>query len=101
MVGKDASFLRVSSRSFEPARSDLSGGPGAARRWTFTMMHDNVTPSLVAQEQRNHQMTVRIPKRIHGLIKVQAEDERRSVADIVNHVLAAHYSARDNARSRR
>jgi predicted HicB family RNase H-like nuclease len=55
----------------------------------------------VAQEQRDHQMTVRIPKRIHGLIRVQAEDERRSVADIINHVLAAYYSARGVARSRR
>jgi predicted HicB family RNase H-like nuclease len=55
----------------------------------------------VAQEQRNYQMTIRIPKRIHRLIKIQADDEQRSVADIVNHVLAAHCAARDGARSRR
>jgi predicted DNA-binding protein len=63
-------------------------------------MHDNVT--LVAQEHRDHQMTIRIPQRIRDLIDAQADNERRSAADIVNNILEEHYSAaRDSARSRR
>ena len=56
---------------------------------------------LVPQEQRKHQMTIRIPERIRDLIKVQADDERRTAADVVNNILVAHYSARGNARRSR
>jgi hypothetical protein len=42
----------------------------------------------VAQERRDYQLTIRIPKRIRAAIGAKAEGEQRSVADIVNHILA-------------
>ena len=45
----------------------------------------------MSQELRNHQLTIRIPRRIRDAINAQAEAERRTVADIVNNVLAAQY----------
>lgn len=42
----------------------------------------------MAQERRDYQLTIRIPKRIRAAIGAKAEGEQRSVADIVNHILA-------------
>ena len=52
-------------------------------------MHDNGT--AMSQERRNHQLTIRIPQRIRDAIAAQAEHESRSVADVVNNVLAERY----------
>jgi hypothetical protein len=46
------------------------------------------------QERRNHQLTIRIPKRIRVAIDAQATREQCTVADIVNHLFAATYPAR-------
>lgn len=43
------------------------------------------------QERRDHQLTIRIPKRIRAAIDAQAQAEHRTVADIVNNVLAAQF----------
>ena len=47
----------------------------------------------MAQELRDHQLTIRIPKRIRVAIDEHAERERRTVADVVNNALAALYPA--------
>jgi len=47
----------------------------------------------VPQEPRDHQFTIRIPKRIRDAIGAQAEHERRSVADVVNNILAGRFPA--------
>jgi hypothetical protein len=52
-------------------------------------MHDNGT--FVAQEPRDHQLTIRIPQRIRDAIGAQAEAERRTVADVVNNLLEERY----------
>lgn len=52
-------------------------------------MHDN--RSHVSHERRNHQLTIRIPRRIRDAIGVQADAERRSVADVINNILAEHF----------
>jgi len=45
----------------------------------------------VAQELRDHQLTLRIPRRIHDAINAQAETERRSVAAVINNALEKLY----------
>ena len=45
----------------------------------------------MSQERRDHQLSIRIPQRIRDAIAVQAEHERRSVADVVNNMLAEQY----------
>jgi hypothetical protein len=42
-------------------------------------------------EPRDHQLTIRIPQRIREAIEADATTEGRTVADIVNNVLAARY----------
>ena len=54
-------------------------------------VHDNVT--LVAQEHRDHQLTIRIPQRIRDALDAQAEAERRTVADVLNNLLEERYPA--------
>jgi predicted HicB family RNase H-like nuclease len=51
----------------------------------------------VAQESRNHQLTIRIPRRVRRAIDARAERERRSVADIVNNILEQHFPAKEPA----
>ena len=53
-------------------------------------MHDNGA-ACMSQEPRNHQLTIRIPQRVRDAIAAQAEHERRSIADVVNNVLAERY----------
>lgn len=46
------------------------------------------------KEQRDHQLSIRIPKRIRDALEVDAEHERRSIADIINILLEQRYAAR-------
>jgi hypothetical protein len=47
----------------------------------------------MSQERRDHQLTIRIPQRIRDAIGAEAEAERRSVADVVNNILAGRFPA--------
>jgi len=47
----------------------------------------------VSQEPRDHQLTIRIPQRIRAALDAQAALERRTVADVLNNLLEAHYPA--------
>jgi hypothetical protein len=46
----------------------------------------------MARERRDHQLSVRIPRRLLLALEAQAETERRSVADVVNIMLEERYS---------
>jgi len=48
----------------------------------------------MAQEPRDHQMSIRIPRRIRDALDGQAKHERRSAADIINNLLADYYPPR-------
>ncbi len=48
-------------------------------------MHD--TLRFVAQELRDSQLTIRIPRRLRAAIDARAERERRSVADVLNNLI--------------
>jgi hypothetical protein len=45
----------------------------------------------VTTEARDHQLTIRIPKRMRAALEIEATHERRTVADVVNDMLAARY----------
>jgi hypothetical protein len=45
-------------------------------------------------EKRDHQMTIRIPKRLRDSLNREAEEDRRSVADIVVNLLEDRYGRR-------
>jgi predicted HicB family RNase H-like nuclease len=45
----------------------------------------------VTTEARDHQLTIRIPKRVRAALEIEATHERRTVADVVNDMLAARY----------
>ena len=60
-------------------------------------LHDNVE---VTRKRRDNQLTVRIPQQLRDAIDVQAERERRTVADVVNNVMEAHYAVLAAARER-
>jgi hypothetical protein len=62
-------------------------------------MQDNAETS-VAQQRRDHQLTIRIPRNVRAALDAQAERERRSVADVVNHIFEKHL-ATASQRSRR
>jgi len=51
-------------------------------------------------EPRNHQLTIRIPRRLRRALDQEAERERRTVADIINIVLEDRYPRRREAHSR-
>jgi len=53
------------------------------------------------QEPRDNQLTIRIPQRIRDEIEVQAEAERRSVADVINNALEKLYPPAPAAAERR
>jgi hypothetical protein len=55
----------------------------------------------VTQEPRDHQLTIRIPRRIRVAIAAQAVLERRTVADVINNLLEEHYPAPTPAVERR
>jgi predicted HicB family RNase H-like nuclease len=52
-----------------------------------------MTMGPVSQEPRDYQLTIRIPRRIRAALKAQAEHEHRSVADVVNNILAGRFPA--------
>jgi len=54
----------------------------------------------VTPERRDHQISIRIPRRIREAIAAQAVAERRSFADVVNNIFEQHFPAPRNARSR-
>jgi hypothetical protein len=45
-------------------------------------------------EKRDHQLTIRIPKRLRDALAREAEADRRSVADIVVNMLEDRYGRR-------
>lgn len=45
----------------------------------------------MTRELRRHQLSVRIPVRLYQALEAQAEQERRSVADVVNNMLEEKY----------
>jgi hypothetical protein len=63
-------------------------------------MQDNTTSSM-SQELRDHQLTIRIPQRIRDALDAQAEAEHRTVADVLNNMLAKLYPISATADSRR
>lgn len=56
-------------------------------------MRDNVTHAM-AQEPRDHQMSIRIPLRIREALNAQAKQERRSASDVINKLLEGCYPPR-------
>lgn len=40
------------------------------------------------KEPRDEQLTIRLPRRVRVAIEARAESERRSVADVINNILA-------------
>lgn len=55
----------------------------------------------VPHELRNRQLTIRIPRRIRDAIAVQAERERRTVADVVNNMFEERFPAPASKTGRR
>lgn len=55
----------------------------------------------MSQERRDEQLTIRIPKRIREALEAQADQERRSVADVINNLLEEYYSAKPREGARR
>jgi predicted HicB family RNase H-like nuclease len=51
----------------------------------------------MVKELRDHQLTIRIPRRIRKILNVQAAGEQGSVADVINNLLAQRYPARRGA----
>jgi hypothetical protein len=49
--------------------------------------------TLVSQERRNHQLSIRIPRRVWEAIEAQAERERRTASDVVNNIFAGSFPA--------
>jgi hypothetical protein len=63
-------------------------------------MQDNAASSM-SQELRDHQLTIRIPQRIRDALDAQAEAERRTVAAVLNNILAKLYPIPTTAKSHR
>jgi hypothetical protein len=55
----------------------------------------------MSQELRDHQLTIRIPQRIRDALDAQAEAERRTVAAVLNNILAKLYPIPTTAKSHR
>jgi predicted HicB family RNase H-like nuclease len=45
----------------------------------------------MSSEARDHQLTIRIPKRVREALKIEAACQQRTIADIVNDMLAYRY----------
>jgi hypothetical protein len=63
-------------------------------------MHD-IVGQRMSQELRDHQLTIRIPQRIRDALEAQADEERRTVADVINNLLEEHYPAKPREGARR
>jgi hypothetical protein len=59
-------------------------------KWLTNVLRCN-TMHPMSLEPRDHQLTIRIPLRIREAIEADATTEGRTVADVVNNVLAARY----------
>lgn len=58
-------------------------------------MHYNGTQHMPRRaEKRDHQLTIRIPKRLREALDREAEADRRSAADIVVNMLEERYGRR-------
>jgi hypothetical protein len=53
------------------------------------------TEIAVLQEPRNHQLTIRIPRRLRQALDEQAARESSSVADVLNNLLALRYPVKE------
>jgi predicted HicB family RNase H-like nuclease len=57
-------------------------------------MHHNNAPMPRLADKRDHQLTIRIPKRLREALDREAAADRRSVADIVVNMLEDRYGKR-------
>lgn len=69
--------------------------------WTGVSRCVTMRARQMARELRRHQLSVRIPVRVYQALEAQAEQERRTVADVVNNLLDEKFpivAAKEKAR---